>query len=213
MSIAARRSTKEEDVSSLVRKIHEFTKQATQIANLPLSRNKTDRLPELREELGGALAELENTLKTLRGMVGKASVVLTKRALDQSEPPLPLVLDTTEAMILKRQLVKSDDFQNLMSWNSRQAVSKALDSQRIFYLEYNSQRYFPAFYADKKYERKHLDVITRILGDLPGGSKMQFFLTPKGSLGGATPLQALADGRFKKVKDIAAAFAEVPMEA
>ena len=46
------------------------------------------------------------------------------------------------------------------------------------------------------------------LGDLPGGAKLQFFLTRKGSLGGETPLQALAAGRVAKVKDIAAAFAE-----
>lgn len=80
-------------------------------------------------------------------------------------------------------------------------------------LEYKAQRYFPTFYADPAYDRRHLEEVTKILGDLPGGSKLQFFLTRKGSLGGVTPLQALADGRFCKVKDIAAAFAEVPMGA
>ncbi|USJ00821.1 hypothetical protein MUG10_00725 [Xanthomonas prunicola] len=159
------------------------------------------------------MAELEETLKTIREKVRKVSAVLNKRVPDQSEPSSPLVLDTTEAMIRKGHLVTPDKFQTLMNWKTRQAVSKALESQRIFYLEYKSQRYFPTFYADNNYERKHLDVITKILGDLPGGSKIQFFLTPKGSLGGAAPLQAIADGRFKKVKDIAAAFAEAPMES
>jgi hypothetical protein len=40
--------------------------------------------------------------------------------------------------------------------------------------------YFPAFYADKRYDRRHLEAITKLLGDLPDGAKLQFFLNPKG---------------------------------
>ena len=52
-----------------------------------------------------------------------------------------------------------------------------------------------------------------MLGDLPGGSKLQFFVTRKGSLGGKTPLEALATGGLAKVKDVTSAFVEVPMKA
>lgn len=59
------------------------------------------------------------------------------------------------------------------------------------------------------YQRAQLEAVTKVLGDLPGGAKLQFFLTRKGSLGGATPLEALAQGKLQKVKDVAAAFADV----
>lgn len=52
--------------------------------------------------------------------------------------------------------------------------------------------------------------VSRLFGDLPGVSTLQFFLTRKGSLGGEAPLRALAVGRVAKVKGVAAAFAEVP---
>ena len=54
-------------------------------------------------------------------------------------------------------------------------------------------------------------IVTKLLGDLPGSSKLQFFLTLKGSLGGDTPLQAMAAGRVAKVKDVAADFADIPL--
>jgi hypothetical protein len=45
------------------------------------------------------------------------------------------------------------------------------------------------------------------LGKLPGWSKWQFFTTRKGSLGGATPLDALKRGQFDDVEAAAEAFA------
>ena len=107
-------------------------------------------------------------------------------------------------------MVTALEFQPLMGWRSRQALWKAVKGQRIFYLTYKAQRYFPTLYCDPSYARRHLAAVSQLLGDLPGGAKLQFFLTRKGSLGGATPLQALADGRFSKVKAVAAAFAEDP---
>lgn len=117
---------------------------------------------------------------------------------------------TTEAMIHNGQLVVPGAFQELMGWATRQAVWKAAAGHRVFYLTHNTERYFPRFYGDPTYDRKHLEAVTKLLGDLPGGSKLQFFLTRKGSLGGETPLQALAAGRVAKVRDVAAAFAEAP---
>ena len=88
-------------------------------------------------------------------------------------------------------------------------MSKALGSHRVFYIDYKGERYFPAFYTDPTYQRVQLKAVTRTLGDLPGGAKLQFFLTRKGSLGGATPLEALAQGKLQQVKDVATAFADV----
>jgi hypothetical protein len=90
-----------------------------------------------------------------------------------------------------------------------QALSKAISSNQVFCVDFQGNRYFPAFYADPTYQRSQLEAVAKVLGDLPGGVKLQFFLNPKGSLGGVTPLQALAEGKLQKVKDIAAAFADV----
>ena len=52
-----------------------------------------------------------------------------------------------------------------------------------------------------------LKVLER-LSSLPKGSQMQFLLTPKGSLGGVTPRQALRQGRFADVERSAQGFLE-----
>jgi hypothetical protein len=200
------------DVPTLVDNIREFNKQAAKIVNAPLAGRQSADLLSLRNELGGALDELDATVKALRSAVTRVAATPSGASSSSVSDPAALVLDSTEAMVQKGQLVTAAEFQELMGWTSRQAVWKAVDSRRVFCLEYKAQRYFPAFYADASYDRRHLEAVTKILGDLPGGAKLQFFLTRKGSLGGATPLQALAAGRVAKVRDIAAAFAEVPSE-
>ena len=106
------------------------------------------------------------------------------------------------------RLLSSTEFASQMNW-SRQALSKALASNRVFYVDFKGDRYVPAFYADPTYQRSQLEAVTKVLGDLPGGAKLEFFLNAKGSLGGVTPMEALAEGKLQKVKDIAAAFADV----
>lgn len=221
MRPTARRSTKEKvDIPTFVDNIRQFNRQAVQIVNTPRVGGKGAKHP-WSHELRSVLDEMEANVKALRSMAREASsplartaeAAVTEPAPKQAGAAAPLVLDTTEAMVQKGQLVTPVEFQELMGWATRQAVWKAAESQRVFYLAYKAERYFPAFYADPAYDRKHLEAITKVLGDLPGGSKLQFFLTRKGSLGGETPLQALAAGRFAKVKDVAAAFTEVPMEA
>jgi len=69
------------------------------------------------------------------------------------------------------------------------------------------KRLFPAFYADQRYDRRLLWAVTKRLGDIPGGSKLQFFQTPKGSLGGLTPLEALHLGKIREVNVAAEGFA------
>jgi hypothetical protein len=211
---------KKVDIPAFVDNIREFNKQAVRIVNTPLGGSTRVKL-YLRQELADVLDELEKTVKVLRvAAVGAPSApgrpqtsAAGKPAAKQDGTLAALVLDTTEAMVNKKQLVTPSEFQDLMGWGTRQAVWKAVDSHRVFYLSYKAERYFPTFYGDPAYDRKHLEAVTKMLGDLPGGSKLQFFLTRKGSLGGDTPLQALAAGRVAKVKDVAAAFAEVPAKA
>lgn len=91
---------------------------------------------------------------------------------------------------------------------SKQALSKAVVANRMFYVDYRGERYFPAFYVNPTYRRSQLEEVTQELGNLSGASKLQFFINRRGSLAGATPLEALSGGQLEKVKDAAAAFAE-----
>jgi hypothetical protein len=94
-----------------------------------------------------------------------------------------------ERLVRQGKLLVSAKFASHMGWTP-QAMSKALTSNRVFCVDFQGDRYFPAFYADPTYQRSQLEAVTKVLGDLPGGAKLQFFLNPRGSLGGATPLEA-----------------------
>ncbi|AJE98834.1 hypothetical protein [Pandoraea apista] len=91
---------------------------------------------------------------------------------------------------------------------TRQALNKAVTSGRIFTVDVGATQYYPAFYLSTDVDRKTLAKVTRLLGDLPGWSKWQFFTTPKASLGNITPLIALSRGKFEQVAKVAAAFME-----
>lgn len=216
MPTTARTLTKTKtDISAFVDHIREVHKEAVRIFNAPSGNDKGAKRYS-RKELANVLDELEQTVKVLRVATVSAPPASSRMQASEVRKPATqeaLVLDNTEALINKGQLLTPVEFQNLMGWASRQAVWKAAEGNRVFYLTYKAERYFPAFYGDPSYDRKHLEAVTKVLGDLPGGSKLQFFLTRKGSLGGETPLQALAAGRVAKVKDVAAAFAEVPTGA
>lgn len=113
----------------------------------------------------------------------------------------------TDEMIRKRELLESALFVSRLGW-TRQALSKALAARRVFFVEHRGTRYFPAFYADKRYDRRHLEAITKLLGDLPGGAKLQFFRNPRASVSKRTPLQALERGQLSDVKAAAEGFVQ-----
>lgn len=91
---------------------------------------------------------------------------------------------------------------------TRQALSKAVASGRIFTVDVGAAQYYPAFYLAGDIDRKTLGKMTQCLGGLPGWSKWQFFTTPKASLGNVTPLVALSRGKVDEVERAATAFAE-----
>lgn len=122
-----------------------------------------------------------------------------------AHPPL---LDTIENLIRQGHLVPLREFQALMGWTSSRSVARALLAHRIFAMDVEGQPHFPAFFADAIYSRRHLAAVTKQLGDLPGGAKLQFFGSRKGSLNGQTPLEALAAGQLETILRLAAAYAE-----
>jgi hypothetical protein len=197
------------DVTAFAGNVRRLSKEASRVGKAPLPRGHEAKF------LVRSFDELEKNLRILRGrfdaIPGSARSTSTNTVA--ANPAITLILDTTEAMADKGQLIDPVKFQKLMGWKSRQAVWKAAADNRVFFIEHEAERYFPAFYANPAYQRSHLEAVTKILGDLPGGSKLQFFLTHKGSLGGKTPLEVLAAGGLAKVKSVAAAFAEVPVKA
>jgi hypothetical protein len=76
---------------------------------------------------------------------------------------------------------------------SRQAINQRVGTGSLFFLEGpNGATYFPAFFADEKYEKRALGRITRALEGQSGANKWLFFTSPRVSLGGLTPLDILA---------------------
>lgn len=67
-------------------------------------------------------------------------------------------------------------------------------ANRIFPIEVGGENYYPTFYADPDLDRRKLERISRILGELGGWVRWQLFTTPKDSLEGLTPLEALKKG-------------------
>ena len=116
-------------------------------------------------------------------------------------------LAAMKQLIEIRELVPSGEFVERLNV-TRQALSKAVAAQRLFFVEIGGDRYFPAFFLDLTYDRHQLEQISKALGELPGASKLQFFRGKKMSLGGLSPLTALAKGKFSEVRNAAAGFAE-----
>jgi hypothetical protein len=112
-----------------------------------------------------------------------------------------------EALVREGSLLEPADFAARLNW-TRQALSKALTSNRVFFVEVQGSRYFPAFFTNPRYERRHLEAVSKALGTLPGATKLWFMSSPKGSLAGETPLQALAKGKVADAVRAAEGFLE-----
>ena len=91
---------------------------------------------------------------------------------------------------------------------SRQALSKAVKAQRLFAVEAGGERLYPAFFGDADLDRRQLERVAKELGELPGWQKWEFFTTPKASLGGLTPVEALKRGRYTETRRAAIGFLE-----
>jgi hypothetical protein len=207
----------ERTVTAFIERVRSLNETAQEVKKIPAKAFR-GRYPQQATTYVTELTKLEQTIRQLktrfaddRGEEHGSPV----RAAPIEPPPSSAVQDgtdsvraTLERMVRQGKLLSSTEFASQLDW-TRQALSRALTSNRVFYVDFKGDRYFPAFYAEPNYQRSHLEAVTKVLGDLPGGAKLQFFLNGKGSLGGATPLEDLAQGKLQKVKDVAAAFAEV----
>ena len=148
------------DIAKFGDRVDEFNK----MVGIAAARGDLEVSVELMEQLELGLRALRVTVEIL----GKYRTV-ERTTEPSSRPPSSAspralvsrgLLDTVDAMVKNGLLVNPSNFQKLIGWSTRQAVWKAADSHRVFYLTYKAERYFPAFYADTAYERKHLEEVT-----------------------------------------------------
>jgi hypothetical protein len=187
----------------LLAKVRSLRTEARLVESLFPSR-RSGASPSLSEQGFSADAvrkELENLERTIQRI---------RQRVEAAAPTglqFPEAVRATRTMISQQELLESVQFAEALGW-TRQALSKALAARRVFFIEHEGARYFPAFYADHRYERRQLEAVTKLLGDLPGGAKLQFFQNPRGSLSKLTPLDALLRGQFAAVKAAAEGFAQ-----
>lgn len=159
---------------------------------------------------GQANWSLPGVVDAVAEVVRDASVVHLRQYSDwPSEGGPPSVLRSrhkSDGAAQPHDLIKEAQFADQVGWSARR-IDRALASNSIFSVDIEGVRYFPRFLADSSNSRRHISAVCRLLGDLSGPSKLQFFSTPKASLGGATPLEALLQRRFAAVKAAAEGFA------
>lgn len=91
---------------------------------------------------------------------------------------------------------------------SPEQVGELVAQHRLFSLERDDKAFYPAIFAEPTVDIRRLEAVCRRLGTLSGGSKWQFFVTPKASLSGRTALEALLEGHFAAVNVAADGFRE-----
>lgn len=90
-----------------------------------------------------------------------------------------------------------------------QDLNAAIQAGRLFMVELDGVPYYPAFYAAQDLNRSELERVCQPLLGLSGWEKWVFLTTPKASLSGLTPLQALKNpGMFEAVLGAAYGYAE-----
>ena len=139
--------------SSFLNKVKELVQEARAVDAQALASRRKATVKEL-DALQGVIEELREHL------------LADDAAGDETT-------DTVARMVAKGELIESAAFAQAMKW-SRQALSKALTSRRVFFLEHPGGRYFPSFYADREH-----DLLRPAGGPLPDLSVFQDYLKPK----------------------------------
>lgn len=111
------------------------------------------------------------------------------------------------AAYARGDLFDAQTFMARMGW-SRAQLDFAISRHRVFLISCGSYEYVPSFFFNGRILRHQVQLVSAALGAVSPGGKWQFFETGKGSLGGISPLAALARGQLRAVRHAALAFAE-----
>lgn len=208
-TIAKQRSHASSAVAT-VERFWTFAKELASVATVAASASpealvkaggKSHSKPGSPSELAAELALLSEKIDEVR-----SRLAVSDGKLISSEEREGAVV-AMKKMVQEKRLIDSTSFVERKNV-SRQALSKALKAHRLFYVEVDGQRYIPSFFLDARLESRQLEKVSKALGELPGPSKLQFFMTRKASLSGKTPIDALADGQYSRVRTAAEGFAE-----
>ena len=163
----------------------------------------------LKENAGtSSAAQLAEAFSVLSSTFSRAAALLEARTSEKlmlaAKNQARIVRDD---LVARKAVVSSGELTAALNI-SRQALSKAIQANRLFAVNVGNERYYPVFFADPTLERGKLERVSRVLGEMAGWEKWCFFTTPKGSLGKLTPLDALKKGMYHEVLAAATGFAE-----
>lgn len=89
-----------------------------------------------------------------------------------------------------------------------ESLARAIASGAVFVVTRDGRRLVPSFFVDGALAYRRLSAVAKLLFPVGNHAKWLFFVTPKASLGGLTPLDALRKGMLQQVKVAARGFAE-----
>lgn len=97
----------------------------------------------------------------------------------------------------------------LAAWRGTpESLARAVADGVVFVVVRDGRRLYPNFFAYRTLEHRHLAAVSKLLVHVGDHAKWLFFVSPKASLSGLTPLEALREGRLRQVKVTARGFAE-----
>jgi hypothetical protein len=110
-------------------------------------------------------------------------------------------------MVANGELLAETDFCQRLQLTQRR-LSKLLADGSVFTMGVDDVEYYPSVLAEPDLDRKRLQAICRMVVPAPPGSRLDFLVSTRGSLGGRSPLQMLNDDcDFKRLRQAAGAWA------
>jgi hypothetical protein len=110
-------------------------------------------------------------------------------------------------MLASGELISEADFRQRLGVTPRR-LRKLLTDGSVFTMGVDDVEYYPAVLAEHDLDRKRLQAICRMVVPAPPGSRLDFLVSTRGSLGKRSPLQMLDDeDDFKVLQQAAAAWA------
>lgn len=179
-------------------------------SSLQFSSQHLRHLPKMnREQMADLVARIKRRSSAGSATTeDEAGMVSPTENLEFLERLSDMERSETSTLEKSGQLLDSQVLAALMGV-SRQAINKAEAELRMFSLDGAAgKKLYPAFFADKKIDRRAVQKVSKALERLAGSSKLQFFMNPRVSLGKKTPVEALRQGKFEQVLAAAVAFRE-----
>ena len=129
--------------------------------------------------------------------------------MQSKTPPRDTIRPTLARAWARGQLVTEEVFLSKSGLSAAQLAAAPIEN-RLFYIEFQHTRSYPAFFLDATLPVGSASEVSHLLGSRSPGGKFLFFTQPNAFLALApdtsrTPLEALRDGDVERVKRLASA--------